>query len=449
MRRVITILFLVVTGYWAISSLAIGSESAPTLARQVTIWRDTYWVPHIVGKTDAACAFGLGYAQAEDNLPRIARTFREATGTLAELEGKAALSQDALVRLLKIPQFARENYDKIPADFRVIIEGYCGGVNFYARRHPDNAPSGWRDLAPTDVVAMARYLIIANFLANPRNARQLIAGQEDIGSNMWAIAPKKSANGRAMLFINPHLPWDGLVQWYEARLRSDEGWNMMGACFFGAPFLGLGHNEYLGWSHTVNSPDTWDVYRVTVNPDNPRQYRYEGAWRDMTVVDEKFQVKRGNAMETVHRPLEYTHLGPVVYRAKSHAYAYKIAGWDDVLAMVQWYRMSKARNLDEFLAAMRMQAVPMFNCVYADREGNIFYVYNAKVARKSEKFNWRGIVDGSTKETEWGDYLKFDELPQALNPKAGFVQNCNTTPFETTAGDDNPKPEMFPRYLVG
>ena len=445
-RRFIAVLFALVIGHW---SLVIGRDDAPPLAKQVTIYRDTYWVPHIVGKTDAACAFGLGYAQAEDNLPRIAQTVREATGTLSELEGEAALERDALVRRLKIPQFARENYHKIPADFQAVLKGYCEGVNFYVRRHPDKAPTVWRDLTPHDLVAAGRYIIIATFLANPLNARRLIAEQEGIGSNMWAVAPKKSANGKAMLFINPHLPWDGLVQWYEAHLLSDEGWNIMGATFFGSPFIGLGHNEHLGWSHTVNAPDTWDVYRVELNPDNPRQYRYEGAWRDMTVVTEVLCVKRGETTENLTCGLDYTHHGPVIHRTKTHAYAFKIAGWDDVLMMAQWYRMGKARSLKEFQAALRMQAVPMFNCVYADREGNIFYVYNGKVARKNEKFNWRGIVDGGTKETEWGNYLKFDELPQVLNPKAGFVQNCNTTPFETTAGDDNPKPEKFPRYLVG
>jgi len=132
----------------------------------------------------------------------------------------------------------------------------------------------------------------------------------------------------------------------------------------------------------------------------------------------------------------------------NRAYTLKVAGWDDVLAMYQWYQMNKARNFEEFRKAMRMLAVPMFNVVYADVEGNIFYAYNGKVARKSEKFNWREVVEGGTKETEWRDYLSFDELPHVLNPKTGFVQNCNSTPFETTAGDDNPVKEDFPSYIT-
>ena len=110
--------------------------------------------------------------------------------------------------------------------------------------------------------------------------------------------------------------------------------------------------------------------------------------------------------------------------------------------------MNKSKNLVEFREAMQMLSVPMFNVVYADAEGNIFYSYNCKVARKDESFNWREAVAGGDKKSEWGDYIPFDELPQVLNPKSGFVQNCNSTPFVTTVGGDNPKKENFPDYLT-
>lgn len=429
-------------------------KGLPEIARRVKIYRDTYWVPHIFGETDEACAFGVGYAQAEDNLPRIALSVREATGTLAEIRGEEALEHDYVVRLMRIPQFAYENYHKIPPEFRAVIEAYCDGVNFYVQRHPEKTPQGWRPLTPQDAVALGRYIVLLSFTVNLGVVSDLVERAEEryrfdeTGSNMWAVSPKKSANGRAMLVINPHLPWDGLVQWWEVHVKSKEGWNTMGGTFFGAPFIGVGHNEYLGWSHTVNAPDTWDVYRVELNPQNPNQYRYEGRWRDIRVVEERFKVKVEDGFREVSRKLEYTHYGPIVRRSEGHAYTLKVAGWDDVLAMYQWYRMNKARNFEEFREAMRMLAVPTFNVLYADVEGNIFYAYNGKVARKDEKFNWREVVEGGTRETEWGGYLSFDELPQVLNPKAGFVQNCNSTPFGTTAGDDNPRKEDFPGYLT-
>jgi len=452
-------IFVILIMFCAENSYGINREYED-IAGQVTIYRDTYWVPHIFGKTDEACAFGMGYAQAEDNLPQIIQTVRQATGTLAEVYGDDSLEHDYSIRLARIPQYAYENYQKIPPKFRAIIEAYCQGVNYYVEKHPEKTPAGWRPLVPQDMVSFGRYLSMMVFTGLPGAAFNLIDRYEadseeesskpdsEMGSNMWAVSPERSETGETMLVINPHLPWDGLLQWWEVHLKSEEGWNMMGASFFGSPIIGLGHNEHLGWSHTVNFPDTWDVYRVEINPQNPKQYSYDGKWRDIEVIKESFGVKKGDGIETISRDLEYTHYGPILRRMGDHAYSLKLSGWDEVLAPYQWYRMSKARDFQEFREAMRIMAIPMFNVVYAGRDDNIFYAYNGKVGRKNEDFDWRNVVEGGTPEAEWDDYLSFDELPQVLNPESGFVQNCNTTPFETTAGNENPKKEDFPGYLT-
>jgi len=303
------------------SGFAMGKE-LPEIASQVKIYRDTYWVPHIFGKTDEACAFGIGYAQAEDNLPRIVRSVREATGTLAEIQGEDAIENDYIVRLMRIPQFAHENYHKIPSKFRSIIEAYCDGVNFYVQKHPEKTPQDWRPLAPQDAVAIGRYIVFMAFTVDLEAVLALVDRAEaasatrksdgthrfdDIGSNMWAVSPKKSAIDKPMLVINPHLPWDGLVQCWEVHMKSEEGWNIMGGTFFGTPVIAVGYNEFLGWSHTVNAPDTWDVYRVNLNPQNPNQYRYESKWQKIKVVEEKFKVKIEDKIQEVSRRLEYTH----------------------------------------------------------------------------------------------------------------------------------------------
>jgi len=458
----ILMLGIFVTLFCIKTCVAVEKDSS-NISQQVTIYRDTYWVPHIFGKTDEACAFGMGYAQAEDNLPQIILSIHQSAGTLSEVLGKDYLENDYNIRLARIPQFAYENYQKIPSEFRSVIEAYCNGVNYYVSTHAGKTPQGWRELVPQDVVTMGRYIALMVFTGLPGSAFNLIdryetpsktegakpsSDSEELGSNMWAVSPEKSITGKTMLVINPHLPWDGLLQWWEVHLKSDEGWNVMGAAFFGSPFIGVGHNQYLGWSHTVNAPDIWDVYRVELNPQNQNQYLYDGKWRDISVIKENFNVKNGDKIESITRELEYTHYGPILHRVGDHAYTLKISDWDSVLAIYQWYRMNKANNFDEFKKAMQIMAIPMFNVIYADRDGNIFYAYNGKVAHKNEKFNWRDVIKGGTPETEWGEYLSFDELPQVLNPKSGFVQNCNTTPFETTAGNDNPKRENYSPYLA-
>ena len=113
----------------------------------------------------------------------------------------------------------------------------------------------------------------------------------------------------------------------------------------------------------------------------------------------------------------------------------------------EWYAMGKSRNFAEFKAAMSRVAIPMFNAMYADRDGNIFYIYNGAVPRRSTKFDWKKPVDGSNPETEWQGIHKFEELPQLTNPKTGFLQNCNQTPFTTTS-EGNPAKESFPEYMV-
>ncbi len=116
--------------------------------------------------------------------------------------------------------------------------------------------------------------------------------------------------------------------------------------------------------------------------------------------------------------------------------------------MDQWYEMTRARSLTEFKAALGRVAIPYMNITYADRDGNIFYLYNGAVPRRSTKFDWRSPVDGSDPETEWQGYHPPEDLPQLTNPAAGFVQNCNSTPFATTV-DGNPDPARFPAYMIG
>jgi len=94
--------------------------------------------------------------------------------------------------------------------------------------------------------------------------------------------------------------------------------------------------------------------------------------------------------------------------------------------------MGRAKSVAEFKAAMQPCNLPMFNAVVADTGGNIFYVYNGAVPRRSTKFDWTKPVDGANPETEWQGYLRFDELPQVENPKCGFVQNCNQSFLSTT-----------------
>jgi len=258
------------------------------------------------------------------------------------------------------------------------------------------------------------------------------------GSNTFAVSPARSADGETFLAVNAHQPWEGPVTWYEAHVHSEEGWNMSGGLFPGAPVVLVGHNENLGWSHTVNSPDLVDVYVLDINPDNPDQYRYDGEWLDLEVRDVPIKVNVfGRLTWTVKQEALWSVYGPTV-RQPHGVYAIRYAGYGEVGLIEQWYRMNKATNFDEWQTAMREGVLPMFNAGYADKEGNIYYLYNALLPIRAEGYDWKQFLPGDTSETLWTEYLPFDDLPQVLNPASGFIQNGNSSPFQTTIGSENP-----------
>jgi len=416
----------------------------------VRILRDTWGVPHVFGRTDPDVAYGLAWAHAEDDFQTIQGALLAARGRLATVLGRAGAPNDYMVQLLRIPDVVDAGYERdLRPETRALCEAYAEGINHYAALHPDEAMP---DLYP----ARGRDLIAGFVHKTPlffgldRVLRGLLEPAPSpgppvtpTGSNTFAVAPRRSADGFTRLAINSHQPWAGPVAWYEAHLHSETGWDAVGGLFPGVPLILHGHNRNLGWAHTVNKPDLIDVYALEMNPADPRQYKLDGAWRELEVRTAAIQVKvLGPLSWTAHREVLWSVYGPVV-RGPRGVFAIRIAGYGDVRHIEQWYRMNKASGFDEWLDAMRMNALPMFNVGYADREGHIFYVYNARLPLRSEGYDWSGIVPGNTSRTLWTESLPFDRLPQVRDPPSGFVQNCNSSPFHTTVGDGNPEPSAY------
>jgi penicillin amidase/acyl-homoserine-lactone acylase len=346
---------------------------------------------------------------------------------------------------------ARYEKDLSPAT-RALCEAYADGVNRYAARHPDAAlaplyPVRGKDVAAGFMHKMPLFFGIDRVLRDLLEPGSPSPAPTPTGSNTLAVAPRLSADGFTRLAINSHQPWDGPVAWYEAHLKSGEGWDMVGGLFPGAPVVLHGHNRDLGWAHTVNKPDVLDVYDMETSNDHPNQYRFDGAWRDLEVRDAAIDVKLlGPLHWTFHREVLWSVYGPVV-RSQRGTFAIRFSNMGDVRPVEQWYRMNRAHSFEEWLDAMRMGALPMMNCGYADRRGNIAYLYNARLPLRAEGYDWRGHVPGNTSRTLWTQYLPFERLPLVKNPPSGFVQNCNGTPFRTTTGKGNPDPADYPASL--
>lgn len=427
------------------------------LARDVTIYRDTYGVPHVFGRTDASTVFGFAYAQAEDNFWRVEENFILALGRASELYGQKTLEEDRLNRALEIPRLAREEYARLNGRIRSLCDAYAAGFNHYLASHPEVRPRLLTKIEPWYTLAFIRYNYYQNGFARDRSLRRigLETASLDVdltghtGSNGWVVGPSKSASGHALLFINPHLPFFGPGQVYEGHVHSDEGWNFTGYTRFGFPFPYVGHNENGGWVSTDNAADMTDLYLETFdNPRRPLAYKYGKGYRVATERVEEIRVKTEKGVETRRFPMRKTHHGPIVAKLDGKPVALRMAKLEADGWLREWYDMTRAQSLAELKRAMTPLNMLFGNVMYADRQGNTWYLYNGAVPKRDPSFDWTKPVDGSDPATEWQGYHTIDELPQLTNPSSGWMQNCNTTPFLLTSEGGNPDPKRFPKYMV-
>jgi acyl-homoserine-lactone acylase len=126
--------------------------------------------------------------------------------------------------------------------------------------------------------------------------------------------------------------------------------------------------------------------------------------------------------------------GPVIGENGNKAYVVRIAGLDNFKIFEEYHKMAKAKNWKEFEAALKMLQMPMFNVIYADKNGNIFYLFNGNVPKRPEGdfAFWRGTIDGTKSKFIWHHTLAYKDLPKVLNPQTGFIQNCNDPPWTCT-----------------
>ena len=454
---------LVVAAVWATSGVNPDKLIPPPGTYDVRILRDTWGVPHIFGKTDADCAYGLAYAHAEDDYATIIEALRSVRGKMAAVKGKEIAPQDYVVGLLRVRETVAEKYQTdLSPEVRAICDAYAAGLNHYAALHREEDEAN--DLLPfTGQDIVGGFVLKAPFFFGLDGKVKELFGEErrrpvsekntstasvltnglPIGSNAFAVSPLRSSDGQTFLNINSHQPWEGVVAWYEAHLHSEQGLDIVGGTFPGAPVILVGHNRHLGWAHTVNKADLADIYVLDINPENPNQYKFDGQWRDLAVRKVPITVKIWGPIHwTVKREALWSVYGPTVRRPHG-VYAIRYASQGDIRQVEQWYRMGKSTNLAEWQAAMRMGSIGSFNCVYADEKGNIYYLFNALLPLRNEAYDWEQYLPGNTSETLWTEYLPIEKLPQVLNPPSGFIQSCNSTPFKTTMGPGNPDPAAF------
>ena len=451
------------------------APAAADLAGQVEVRRTTYGVPHIRAQNLMAANYALGYVQLEDYGARVAMGLLRARGEMGRWFGRDSMEGDFGAQ--REYALAVQNYPRLEQATRDVYEGFAAGVNRYIELHPNEFPAGFKpnftgyDVAARDItsasLASARRFLAKMAPAQPRRAGNQATASDpsnegepvinpDIdpieeGSNAWAFAPSRTKSGKAILLRNPHLAWSS--GYYEGHMTVPGVLDFYGDFRIGGPFGVIGgFNTDLGWSTTNNAPDLDEIYALDVDPARADRYLFDGTSlpleRELTTVT----YRNGNGLSTETRESWRTPLGPVIWRDGGKIYVFRAAAEGDYRGGEQFLHMMRAKSLAEWKQAMRIRSRFNSNFTYADRAGNIFYVWNASIPSLPHPSGGDTSAVAARRTSEvWTRYVDFDSLPQVLNPRGGYVHNENDPPYHTNLRQvlDRAKyPANFPEPLL-
>ncbi|GIV43169.1 MAG: penicillin amidase [Bacteroidia bacterium] len=423
--------------------------------KNITILRDSLGVPYIYAKTDAEVAYGLAWANAEDDFVSMQENLLNGKAMLGLYQGKQGAGLDFIVRLFKIREYVNQNYEtQVSPDFKKVLQGYAEGVNAYAKKYPQKVLiKNAFPITPQDILS-SYVTIMTLFSQAPFIVQRILDGtikdykrgfrfRMTIGSNAIAINSNKSDNQHVFLAINSHQPLEGRFSWYEAELHSEEGWNIHGGLFPGGTGIFLGYTPNLAWAHTFNLPDICDHFLLTINPQNKNQYQWDGQWIDLEEHIIPLKVKIAGITITVKKKAWWSKIGPVIQGKDGNYYAIKAPASTEIRIAEQWFRMNKAQNLKDFQDALKIHAAALFNVIYADRFENIYYHHLGLIPIREKGYDWNQAVPGNSSKLLWKEYYPLEKLPHYLNPDCGYLFNTNNTACFASCESNNLKINDF------
>lgn len=454
-----------------------GTISLPELDQPVEILRDRWGVAHIYAQTVHDLFFAQGFVAAQDRLYQIEIWRRTGAGELAEILGRDYVSRDRIARLVRYRGDMAAEWASYSPQSKEIAEAFTSGINAYVERNRGNLPIEFELLdfepgiwKPEHVLLrVAGLLMVRNIsqeIARAKMVTQLgveetlrwyptdpnrdlrpdpevdLAGIDDRvtseyrravsipvlyeqdGSNNWVVNSELSASGAPLLASDPHRPVILPSLRYLIHLNAP-GWNVIGSGEPALPGVAIGHNERVGWGFTIVQYDLADLFVEKTNPENNRQYLFQGEWLDMEVEREEVRVKGRSEPEQVE--LAFTRNGPVIWEdPENHrVVALRWAGQEPGTAgYLGSLALDQVSDWDEFVEAMRAWKVPAENIVYADVDGNIGWVAAGLMPVRE---GWSGLlpVPGHTGQYKWRSFLDVEDLPQLFNPASGYIATAN------------------------
>lgn len=428
-------------------------------AAAVTLTRDDWGIAHVHGKTDADAVFGMAYAQAEDDFNRIETNYLNSLGWLAKAEGEKAIWSDLRQQLWIDPVELKRLYAKSPSWLRELMNAWADGLNAYLAAHPEVHPRVITHFEPWMALSFSEGSIGGDIERVSLKELQAFYGKppesvafadtpsswvEPTGSNGIAIAPKLTADGHALLLINPHTSFFFRS---ELQMSSDAGLDVYGAVTWGQFFIYQGFNRHIGFMHTSTTADVVDEFAETIVRDGVKLgYRYGKDTRSVTTRPITIDYRKADGSMGQRSFTTYaTHHGPIVREQDGKWIATALMN-KPMEALEQSWLRTKATDFKSFMKIAELKANSSNNTIYADDKGDIAYLHPQFIPKRDNRFDYTRPVDGSDPATDWQGLLPLDAAPHLLNPANGWIMNTNNWPY-SAAGADSPKREDYPRYM--
>lgn len=469
---------------WLRTSLPSLAETVriADLDGKVDVIHDRNGVPHIIASHQSDAYRALGYIHARDRLFQMDFMRRLGAGRLSEVVGSATVPLDKTMRTLGLHRLAGETYRRLPDDAKRAVDAYAAGVNAFLRGRTGALPPEFLALryapekwTPEDSLVWGRLMAMrltgnwrtealraalserltpdqmsdlwpgdengapTTLSALPRQtpalARALLRQVPDwlnqtSASNSWLLSGNHTETGKPLLANDPHLGFRAPGLWYLARI-SAPGLSVTGATVAGVPFHVLGHNGRIAWAFTTTDSDTQDLFVERLVAGDPGRYDTPTGPRKFDVRTETIRVKDAaavnfNVRTSRHGPI-LSDINADLQRLASDGHVIALAAASlraDDLTPLALYRLNRAGNWDEFVAAAESFHAPQQNISYADSAGNIGFIAPGRVPVRNSGRGRRPVA-GWTGASDWAGFIPFDQLPRSYNPASGRIVNAN------------------------
>jgi penicillin amidase len=452
--------------------------------RRFTVARDIHGVPHIEAGTWRSALYGLGYMHAIDRPTQLLFSRAVASGQATELIADKP-------ELLEMDRFFRRSGLYVHLDAEVgsmddatfdQLTAYCEGVNDGMKDAGRSLPMWATGFVPQpwnqrSVLLMGNLLSFGGLaVGQQQNERILLdlihAGVADdklrelfsplldnadfdllrqvkvasqlsdealelitdlprlAGSNAWAVSPRRSATGSALIASDPHLEINRLPAiWYEAELHWGDNY-VLGATLPGCPLFAVARTRNLSWGVTYLKGDTSDYFIEDCRPgsDGPWQYRRGQEWRDFEVREERI-ARKGHAAEVMR--VYYNDQGTLESDPRPGEPGYYLStSWigDQFGAgrsIATWLEVITAPAVVEAMDIVRECPLPTLCWVFADREGHIGTQANGWFPRRSKEHHGLLPIPAWDARNHWRGRLSSSVLPRVYDPPEGYLASAN------------------------